>query len=81
MLDELATSAIVQNAYTKGLAAFAGIHGFFGSDAWSSFGVQAVEWAIGRILSPSHGSVPVVRSVRAEDTSNVQQNASNKQQL
>lgn len=27
-----------------------GLHGFFGSDAWSSFGVRAVEWTIERIL-------------------------------
>ncbi|OEH75027.1 alpha beta hydrolase fold domain-containing [Cyclospora cayetanensis] len=27
-----------------------GMHAFFGSDAWSSFGTKTVEWAIGRIL-------------------------------
>ncbi|CDJ65305.1 alpha/beta hydrolase fold domain containing protein, putative [Eimeria necatrix] len=28
-----------------------GVHAFFGSDAWSSFGVRAVEWTIQRILA------------------------------
>ncbi|KAL8269806.1 hypothetical protein Esti_006285 [Eimeria stiedai] len=28
-----------------------GMHGFFGSDAWSTFGVRAVEWTIERILN------------------------------
>lgn len=27
------------------------MHGFFGSDTWSKFGVQAVEWTIERILT------------------------------
>lgn len=26
------------------------MHAFFGSDCWSSFGVQTVEWAIQRII-------------------------------
>lgn len=30
---------------------FTGMHAFFGSDCWSTFGVQTVEWAIQRIIN------------------------------
>ncbi|KAL8439396.1 hypothetical protein Efla_001866 [Eimeria flavescens] len=40
---------------TTSLFVAPGMHGFFGSDAWSAFGVQAVEWTIGRILKSLQG--------------------------
>lgn len=44
------------------LVAYAGMHAFFGSDAWSSFGVRAVEWATGRILSHLQDTTSVKRN-------------------
>lgn len=51
------------------ILANAGMHGFFGSDAWSSFGVRAVEWAMGRILNHLQDTAPVKQNI-SEDKSN-----------